>query len=87
MDLPVMVGLTCLVGCSTRAGQWVVPAIRDSTLQPAKHLKLIMQVYLGDGQTCSLRLGVGPCIFFLGPCDPDLFLLFHPWLVPRPFSA
>ncbi|CAI9602316.1 unnamed protein product, partial [Staurois parvus] len=41
MDLPVMVGLTCLVGCSTRAGQRVLSAIRDSTLQSVKHLKLI----------------------------------------------
>ncbi|CAI9551000.1 unnamed protein product [Staurois parvus] len=76
MDLPVMVGLTCLVGCSTRAGQRVLSAIRDSTLQPAKHLKLIMQVYLRDGQTCSLGLGVcfsmGPCILL--PASLFLFL-------------
>ncbi|CAI9605728.1 unnamed protein product [Staurois parvus] len=35
MDWPAMVGLTCLLICSTRAGQRVLPAIRDSTFQPA----------------------------------------------------
>ncbi|CAI9593583.1 unnamed protein product [Staurois parvus] len=75
MDWPAIVGLICLMSCSTRAGQRVLPAIRDSTLQPVKHLELIILVYLRDIQTCRLCLGV---VFFPGPCI--LFLLLFLFL-------
>ncbi|CAI9600646.1 unnamed protein product [Staurois parvus] len=63
MDLPIMVGLTCLVGCSTRAGQQVLSAIRDSTLQSAKHLRLIAGVFKGWPDLQSVPW----CVFFHGP--------------------
>ncbi|CAI9619377.1 unnamed protein product [Staurois parvus] len=41
MDSPMVVGLTCLVGCSTKAGQRVLSAARISLLQSSHHLRLI----------------------------------------------
>ncbi|CAI9541124.1 unnamed protein product [Staurois parvus] len=35
MDSPIMVGLTCLVGCSTRTGQRVLSTTRGSLRQLA----------------------------------------------------
>ncbi|CAI9614041.1 unnamed protein product [Staurois parvus] len=58
MDSPVVVGLTCLVGCSTKAGQRVLSAARISLLQSGHHLRLIAGGVFKQDQAFYQCLGV-----------------------------
>ncbi|CAI9611304.1 unnamed protein product [Staurois parvus] len=71
MDLPVMVGLTCLVGCNTGLASG---CSQQSETQPAASQTPEADYARGKGgQTCSLCLGV--CFSWaLYPVPAFLFL-------------
>ncbi|CAI9583341.1 unnamed protein product [Staurois parvus] len=65
MDSPLVVGLTCPVGCSTRAGQRVLSAARSSLLQSSHHLR---QIAGGVFREWPGLQSVPWCIVSLGAC-------------------
>ncbi|CAI9606468.1 unnamed protein product [Staurois parvus] len=72
----IVLGLTCLVGCSTSAGQRVLSAASVSLLQSGHHLRLIAGGVLKQDQACSQCLGV---LFPMSPCT-----LYPVFLLPDP---